>query len=95
MRDGTDVAGVQLLADGGAIYTTWDGMGSTVAYNHLEGDPVQYGVIYHDAGSANWHDRGNVVNHAESACIFTHGSCPNVTESYSWYVQLSGLTFTV
>ena len=43
-------------ADGGFIYSTADGLNSTLAYNHLDGDPVQYGGIYHDGGSANWHD---------------------------------------
>ena len=62
------------VSQGGAIYSTSDGWNSTLAYNHLDGDPVQYGVIYHDGGSANWHDTRNVIENAHTSCIFTHGS---------------------
>jgi hypothetical protein len=75
---------MQLLADGGFIYSTSDGYDSTISFNHLSGDPVQYGGIYHDGGSSNWHDTRNVIENVRSACIFTHGSCPNISESYSW-----------
>ena len=62
------------MRPGGAIYSTSDGWNSTLAYNHLDGDPVQYGVIYHDGGSANWHDTQNVIENARTSCIFAHGS---------------------
>lgn len=48
------------------------------AYNHLDGDPVQYGGIYHDGGSANWHDTQNVIENVKSSCIFAHGSSTNL-----------------
>jgi sucrose-6-phosphate hydrolase SacC (GH32 family) len=75
---------MQLLADGGFIYSTSDGVNSTLAYNHMDGDPVQYGGLYHDGGSANWHDTQNVIENVKSSCIFTHGSCTNISERQSW-----------
>ena len=58
---------MQLLADGGFIYSTSDGVNSTLAYNHMDGDPVQYGGLYHDGGSANWHDTQNVIENVKSS----------------------------
>jgi hypothetical protein len=85
------VDAMQLLADGGFIYSTSDGRNSTLAYNHLDGDPVQYGGIYHDGGSANWKDTQNVIENVRSSCIFAHGSCPNISESWSWCNNTGGL----
>lgn len=86
------VNAMQLLADGGFIYSTSDGIGSTLAYNHLDGDPVQYGGIYHDGGSANWHDTQNVIENVKSSCIFTHGSCANISERQTWCNNTGGAT---
>lgn len=60
------------------------------AYNHLDGDPVQYGGIYHDGGSANWHDTQNVIENVKSSCIFAHGSSTNISERQTWCNNTGG-----
>jgi hypothetical protein len=83
---------MQLLADGGCFYDCLhclDTGSCSVSDNYFSGDFKPYGVIYHDGGSGGWHDERNVINHAKTACYFTHGTSPNTTIDYVWYNDTS------
>jgi len=80
---------MQLLSDGGHVYTNAPFYGSSVSNNYFAGDPTNYGMLYHDAGSGFWTDERNVFNHARTHCVFAHGSEPNTTINYVWYNDTS------
>lgn len=54
---------MQLLFDGGDVYTLGSQPGSEVAFNHIHGHHgcKKTNAIYHDDGSAHWTDHHNVV----------------------------------
>jgi len=61
---------LQLLFDGGDIYTLGSQPGSVLAYNHIRGhgDCPKTAALYHDDGSAHFTDYGNVIQ--------LNASCP-------------------
>ena len=76
---------MQLLNDGGGVYTNVVCPDCHVSRNYFESDPHVYGCLYHDGGSALWSDRDNVFNHIASAAVFCHGSCPGISVSPIYY----------
>ena len=54
---------MQLLFDGGDIYTLGDQPGSVAAYNHIQGhgNCRKTNGLYHDDGSGHWTDHHNVI----------------------------------
>ena len=58
---------MQLLFDGGDIYTLGSQPGSVAAQNHVKGhhNCVKTNGLYHDDGSAHWTDRHNVIQFLE------------------------------
>eukprot|EP00966_Prymnesium_polylepis_P242933 5618290-Prymnesium_polylepis.1 len=60
---------MQLLFDGGDIYTLGSQPGSVVAFNHVHGhgNCVKTVALYHDDGSAHFVDHGNVIQ-LKSTC---------------------------
>ena len=54
---------MQLLSDGGGVYTNTPCPNCHVSRNYFAGDPHVYGCLYHDGGSGLWTDEDNVFNH--------------------------------
>ena len=83
---------MQLLADGGGVYTNTPCYGCHVSRNYFTWDPHVYGCLYHDGGSSLWTDENNVFNHMASIAghpsqfaVFCHGECPGITISPVFY----------
>ena len=72
---------MQLLSDGGGVYTNTPCPGCHVSRNYMEGDPHVYGCLYHDGGSGLWTDENNVFNHIGTSAVFCHGNCPGISMS--------------
>ena len=53
----------QRLADGGSVYTLSAQPGSTIAYNYVSNQRLRDSPLYHDGGSAGFHDHHNVYDH--------------------------------
>jgi hypothetical protein len=64
---------MQMLADGGGLYTNAPCPGCHVSRNYFAGDPTVYGCLYHDGGSSLWADYDNVFNDIQTSSVFCHG----------------------
>ena len=53
----------QRLADGGSVYTLSAQPGSTIAYNYVSNQRLRDSPLYHDGGSAGFHDHHDVYDH--------------------------------
>ena len=76
---------MQLLADGGGVYTNTPCPGCQVSRNYFQNDPHVYGCLYHDGGSALWTDVDNVFNHISTSAVFAHGNSPGITVTPLYY----------
>ena len=57
---------MQLLSDGGGVYTNTPCHNCHVSRNYFANDPHVYGCLYHDGGAGLWTDENNVFNHIVS-----------------------------
>ena len=64
----------QRLADGGSVYTLSAQPGSTIAYNYVSNQRLRDSPLYHDGGSAGFHDHHNVYRMTISAARDPRGS---------------------
>lgn len=76
---------MQLLADGGGVYTNVVCPNCHVSRNYFTSDPHVYGCLYHDGGSALWTDADNVFNHIGTSAVFAHGNCPGISVNPVFY----------
>jgi len=53
---------MNVLYDGGGIYTNGQSIGSTIKYNYISGQNERYGYIYIDGASSNYTVSDNVVS---------------------------------
>ena len=76
---------MQLLADGGGVYTNTPCPNCHVSRNYFADDPHVYGCVYHDGGSALWNDRDNVFNRIKTSTVFAHGDSPGISVTPVYY----------
>eukprot|EP00039_Didymoeca_costata_P028580 m.21525 g.21525 ORF g.21525 m.21525 type:complete len:848 (-) comp7175_c0_seq1:170-2713(-) len=76
---------MQLLFDGGGVYTNTPCPNCHVSRNYFASDQAKYGCLYHDGGSALWNDTDNVFNHIQTPVVFAHGNCPGINVSPLYY----------
>lgn len=71
---------MQVLRDGGAVYTLSPQTGSEISYNYVCRQVNDHGAIYADEGTSGYYIHHNVLSHIGESWLFNHNADYNTVE---------------